>query len=182
MNIEIFKYISQEYLNLTSGVSLNSNFLETNVINILLLLFGLIYVLRQFLGSILLERQEKVILAIKESEERLEQANIRLNEAQKQLEQTQIIISQIIQESEVTATRVRESILEQGKIDVEKLTTSSKASILSAEYQIKNQIQQQIIALAINKVELQLKAKMTTSLQNKLIDQNIIQLKGHINI
>nr|QCI04819.1 ATP synthase CF0 subunit I [Bornetia secundiflora] len=161
---------------------MNFNFLEANVLNILLLLIGLIYVLRQFLGSILNERQEKVILAINESQERLEQSNLRLEEANKQLAQTQLIIEQIIQEAEVTAQRVRQSILEQGKVDVEKLISSSKNSIFSAENQAKNQIQQQIIALAITRVDLQLKQQMTSTIQNKIIDHSIMHLEGSINI
>ena len=111
MNMKIFNLISQEYLNVAIGF--NSNFLEANVLNIFLLLSGLIYVLKQFLGSALSLRQEKVLFAINESEERLQQATIRLNEAEKQLAQTQIIIDQIIKEAKITAEKVRYSILEQ---------------------------------------------------------------------
>nr|QCI08019.1 ATP synthase CF0 subunit I [Plumaria plumosa] len=169
-------------MSINSSVSFNSDFLEANVLNIFLLLAGLIYILKQFLGSILSSRQEKVLLAISESEERLEQANIRLDEAEKQLEQTQLIINQIIQEAELTAQRVRQSILEQGKIDLERLTSSSKASIISAENQVKSQIQRQITALAIKKVSLQMQNKMTVDIQKKIIDKNIIELKGNIDI
>lgn len=182
MNVEILQLFTQQYLIADLSISFNSNFLEANVLNILLLLGGLIYVLKNFLGSILLERQEKVTLAIKESEERLDQANIRLCEAEKQLEQTKIVIHQIIKESEATAARVKQSILEQGKIDVEKLTASSKASIMSAENQVKYQIQQQITALAISKVTVQLEDQMTVGMQNQIIDQSILRLKGNIHI
>lgn len=180
--MQIFEFICQSYLSVHDSISFNSNFLEANVINILLLLAGLIYILKNFLGSILVERQDKVILAINESEERLQQANIRLDEANKQLVQTQLVIRQIIQEAEITAERVRQSILDQGKIDVDKLKSSSKTSIISAESQVKRQIQQQVTSLAISKVSLQLKNQMTVSVQNKLIDQNIVQLEGSINI
>nr|QCI08905.1 ATP synthase CF0 subunit I [Wrangelia sp.] len=176
----IFTTIVENYL--SSDISFNTNFFETNALNIGLLLAGLIYVLKQFLGSILLVRQEKVLLAINESEERLKQANIRLKEAEKQLEQTEIIINEIIREAELTANRVRQSILEQGELDVEKLKTSSKSSIISAENQVKQQIQQKIISLAISQVGLKLQNQMTPTIHSKIIDQNIIQLQGNINI
>lgn len=166
----------------SSGFSLNSNFLEANVFNITLLLIGLIYVLKNFLGSVLNDRQSKVLFAIHESEERLEQANVRLAEAEKQLTQTQIIINQIINEAEETAKKVRESILDQGKYDIEKLTQSSKTSVKFAENQVKLQIQQQITTLAIQKVTAQLKKEMNPIMQNKIIDQNIIQLEGKISL
>ena len=174
--MNILQIVSQERI--YSTIRFNSNFLEANVINILLLLFGLIYVLIKFLGSILSERQSKVLFAIRESEERLEQANVRLSEAEKQLAQTQVIIAQIIEEAESTSKKVRQSILEQGKLDIEKLMISSKESVKFAETQVRLQIQQQIIALALKKVSMQLQNNMTSISHNQIIDQNIMQLKG----
>lgn len=176
----IFQLLGQQ--SIITGIGFNSNFLEANVLNISLLLFGLIYVLRKFLGSILLQRQNKVLFAISESEERLEQANIRLSEAEKQLTQTQIIIDQIIEEAENTAKKVRQSILEQGKSDIDKLTLSSKASVKFAETQVRLQIQQQITALAIKKVSIELQGQMTSVIQAQIIDKNIQQLEGKISL
>lgn len=178
--MNILQIISQEKI--YSSIRFNSDFLEANVINVLILLFGLIYVLKKFLGSILSERQNKVLFAIRESEERLQQANIRLDEAEKQLAQTQVIINQIIEEAENTAKKVRQSILEQGKSDIDKLTTSSKASVKFAETQVRLQIQQQITALALKKVTIELQSNMTSVIQNQIIDQNIMQLKGKISL
>lgn len=160
------------------GVSFNTDFLEANVINIVLLLSGLVYVLKQFLGSILSDRQEKVLFSIQEAEERLEQASIRLNESEKQLAQTQIIIAEIIKEAETTAKKVHQSILDQGKLDIDRLTMVSKASIETAENQIRQQIQQQIIALAISRVKIQLKDQINSSMQSKIINNSIAQLGG----
>lgn len=179
-NIQVFKFISDQLILTNAGVSFNTNFLEANVINIALLLSGLIYVLKQFLGSILLSRYEKVLFAINESEERLEQANLRLAESEKQLEQTQIIINEIIKEAELTAKTVRESILKQGQADIERLTVASKTSISAAEYQVRQQIQQQITSLAIQKVNTQLQEQMTISMQEKIINANILALGGQL--
>lgn len=178
--MQIFYYVTQRYLGL--NISLNTNFLEANVLNISLLLLGLIYVLKQFLGSILSIRQEKVLLAINESEERLNQAKIRLSEAEKQLSQAQILIKQILDEAEITAQKVRHSILDQGKSDIQRLTLSSKTSIRYAENQVKQQIQQHITSLAINEVNFKLRNQITLTMQNEIINKNIIQLEGNIYI
>nr|YP_009314518.1 ATP synthase CF0 subunit I [Liagoropsis maxima]SCW22772.1 ATP synthase CF0 subunit I [Liagoropsis maxima] len=158
------------------GFGFNPDFLEANVINIVLLLAGLIYILKNFLGATLVNRQEKVLLAIQESEERLKQANERLEEAQKQLAQTQIVIKQIKEEAKITAQKVRDSILNQGQVDIAKLTSAGKNSIANAEQQIKKQIQQQIAALAIHKVTLQLESQMNDNMQSNIINNNITQL------
>nr|SCW22975.1 ATP synthase CF0 subunit I [Nemalion sp. H.1444] len=154
----------------------SSDLLEANVINISLLLSGLIYVLKNFLGSTLVNRQEKVLLAIQESEERLRHANERLEEAKKQLSQTQMVIQQIKEEADITAQKVRDSILNQGKLDIAKLTSAGKNSIANAEQQIKKQIQRQITTLAISKVTVQLEKQMNNSIQNNIINNNITKL------
>nr|YP_009510431.1 ATP synthase CF0 subunit I [Gracilaria caudata]YP_010196148.1 ATP synthase CF0 subunit I [Gracilaria caudata]AXI96104.1 ATP synthase CF0 subunit I [Gracilaria caudata]UAD83545.1 ATP synthase CF0 subunit I [Gracilaria caudata] len=179
-SMQVFNIIANFETNIKEGISFNTDFLEANVINILLLLSGLIYVLKEFLGSILVTRQEKVLLAIQESEERLQQANLRLSESEKQLAQTQMVITQIIKEAELTAQKVRQSILDQGKADVNKLISASKASIATAEIQIKQQIQLQITSLAIKRVTMQLQNQITPALQSKIIDNNIAQLGGHL--
>nr|YP_009312881.1 ATP synthase CF0 subunit I [Helminthora furcellata]SCW21135.1 ATP synthase CF0 subunit I [Helminthora furcellata]SCW23995.1 ATP synthase CF0 subunit I [Helminthora furcellata] len=158
------------------GFGFNTDFLEANVINIGLLLSGLIYILKNFLGSTLVNRQGKVLLAIQESEQRLKQANERLVEAERQLAQTQIVIKQIQQEAEKTAQKVRNSILDQGKIDIEKLTAAGKNSIANAEQQIKKQIQQQIAALAVHKVTMELEEQLSDNVQLSIIDNNISKL------
>ena len=179
-NFQVFKLLSEEYSQVHNSIGFNSNFLEANVLNIMLLLFGLIYVLKQFLGSILVIRQEKVLFAISECEERLLQANSRLSESEKQLEQTQVVIAQILNEAEITAQKVRQSILDKGKLDVDKLINASKANINVAENQIKQQIKQQITALAIQKVSSQLQKQVDTTMQAKIIDNSIIKLRGKI--
>nr|QCI08227.1 ATP synthase CF0 subunit I [Pterothamnion crispum] len=179
-SFQIFRLISEQYSEIHNSVSFNTDFLEANVLNIMLLLFGLIYILKQFLGSILAVRQEKVLFAISECEERLVQANVRLSESEKQLAQTQIVIDQVLNDAELTASKVHKAILEKGKLDVEKLIDSSKASILVAENQIKQQIKRQITTLAIQKVSIQLKAQVNATIQSKIIDENILKLRGEI--
>jgi F-type H+-transporting ATPase subunit b len=162
------------------GFGLNPNFLESNVINIAILLSGVVYLGRNFLTAALESRQQKVAEAIQESEERLQQANTRLIEAEKQLTESQIVIDQIKKEAESTARKVKETILAQGKLDIERLTNNGKSSIEKAEVQIKKQIQQRVSTLALQRVSGQLKTYLKPNLQSKLIDTNISQLGGQL--
>jgi len=158
------------------GFGFNTNFLEANVINIILLFSGLVYLLKQFLGTLLLTRQKKVLSTIEESEDRLQKANSRLVEAEKQFKQTEIVMQQIEQEAIMTAAKVRQSILDQGKIDIEKLTEAGKSSITIAERQVREQIQQELTCLAIKQVSLDLKKQITSSIQSQIVDESIEQL------
>jgi len=79
----------------TKGFGFNSNFLEANVINIVILASGVFYLGRNFLSSALELRQQKITEAINEAEERLQQASTRLAESEKQMAQAKIVIEQI---------------------------------------------------------------------------------------
>ena len=162
------------------GFGFNSNFLEANVLNIALLLSGVIYLGRNFLTSALELRQQKVTEAIQEAEERLQQANAKLLDSEKQLTEAQSVIEKIKKEAETTARTVKETILAQGKVDIERLTNNGKNSIEQAEMQIKKQIQQRITDLAMERVSSQLQDYMTPSLQSKVVDNNIAQLGGQL--
>lgn len=160
------------------GFSLNTNFLEANVINITILLSGLVYLLKQFLGALLVARQQKVLSAIQEAENRLQNATSRLKEAEKQLKQTEIVMQQIEQEAIITAAKVRQSILDQGKLDIERLAEAGKVSIAIAERQVREQIQQQITDLAVRQVSLNLKEQISKSpsMQVQIVNERIEQL------
>tara|TARA_B100000780_G_C21125207_1_gene456322 strand:+ start:1568 stop:2107 length:540 start_codon:yes stop_codon:yes gene_type:complete len=162
------------------GFGFNSNFLEANVLNIALLLSGVVYLGQNFLTSALELRQQKVTEAIQEAEERLQQANTRLLDSEKQLTQAQSVIEKIKKEADMTARTVKETILAQGKLDIERLTNNGKSSIEKAELQIKKQIQQRIADLAIQRVSTQLQDYMTPNLQSKVLDNNIAQLGGQL--
>jgi F-type H+-transporting ATPase subunit b len=162
------------------GFGFNSNFLEANVLNIGLLLSGVVYLGRDFLTSALELRQQRVAEAIQEAEERLQQANTRLLDSEKQLTEAQSVIEKIKKEAETTARTVKETILAQGKVDIERLTNNGKSSIEQAEMQIKKQIQQRITDLAMERVSTQLQDYMTPSLQAKVVDNNIAQLGGQL--
>lgn len=171
----------EEILSTSSrSFSFNTNFLEANVINIVILASGVFYLGRNFLISALELRQQKIAEALQEAENRLKQANIRLIESEKQMSQAKLVIEQIKKEAENTARKVKETILAQGKLDIERLTNTGKSNIEKAEIQIKKQIQQHITTLALRKVSSQLKDYMTPNLQSKLIDVNINQLGGQI--
>jgi F-type H+-transporting ATPase subunit b len=160
------------------SVNLNVDIFETNVINITILLGGIIYLGSNALSASLSERQQKILGAIQEAEERLQQAVAKLAESEKQLAQAQIVIDSIKTEAEKTAKQVKSSILTDGKAEIERLTASAKAQITTIEAKVRKQISDYVVALALNRVTLQLEGKLTSNLQQQIIDRNISKLSN----
>nr|YP_010330422.1 ATP synthase CFO B subunit subunit I [Rhodella violacea]UNJ18138.1 ATP synthase CFO B subunit subunit I [Rhodella violacea] len=156
------------------------NLAETNLVNLTILISLIVYFGKQFLTTTLQSRQQRVITALQEAEDKLQKASARLSESEKQLAQTQLVIEQVTEEASKTAQKVKDLIMIQGKLEVERLTKSSQDNIKNAEFQIRKKIQQQISTLAIERVTLDLKNKMTDSIQSQIIDDNIAKLGGSL--
>jgi len=157
-------------------VSLNTDIFETNVINIALLLGGVIYLLSGALGDALSERQKKILGAIQESEERLQEATARFSESETQLAQAHMVIDSIKTDSDTTAKQVKSTVLSEGKIEIERLTSAAKAQITTIEAKVRKQIADQVVALALSRVTTQLSSVMNDNLQQQIIDRNISKL------
>ena len=95
---QIFTLIAEE-----KGISLNTDILETGLINILALVGILIYTGKDFLGSVLEERKTTIVQNVQDAEDRLSEAQKRLVEAQKQLNQASVVITDI--KTETLATK-----------------------------------------------------------------------------
>jgi len=158
------------------GVSFNPDIFEANLVNLVLLDGGLFYLLSGALSESLSERQQKILGAIQESEERLQEATTRLTESETQLAQTQIVIDSIKKDAEQTSTQVKSSILTEGKNEIDRLTSTAKAQIGTIESRVRKQISDYVVSLALQRITAQLEGKLNPSLQQQIIDRNISKL------
>ena len=158
------------------GVSLNFDIFEANLINLAILDGGLFYLLSGALSESLSERQQKILGAIQESEEKLQEATTRLTEGETKLAQAQMVIESIQKDAEQTAAQVKSSILTDGKSEIERLTASAKGQIGTIEARVRKQISDYVVALALKRVTLQLEGKLNSNLQQQIIDRNISKL------
>jgi len=155
------------------SIGFNPDIFETNVINITIFLGGIIYLGSNALSASLSERQQKILGAIQEAEERLQQAVVRLAESERQLEQAQIVIDSIKTDAEKTAMQVKSAILNDGKEEIERLTSSAKSQIVTIEAKVRKQISDYVVTLALKRVTLQLEGKLNSNFQQQIIDRNI---------
>jgi F-type H+-transporting ATPase subunit b len=91
------------------GIGLNTDILETGLLNIIALLGILIFTGRDFLGSLLEERKTTIVQGVQDAEDRLNEAQKRLDEAKKQLDQANLVISEIQNETLTTKKMLLES-------------------------------------------------------------------------
>jgi len=161
---------------IAEGVSFNPDIFEANLVNLVILVGGLFYLLSGALSESLSERQQKILGAIQESEERLEEATKKLTDSETQLAQAQMVIESIGKDAEVTAKQVKSTILTDGKAEIERLTAAAKAQIGTIEARVRKQISDYVATLALKRITMQLEGKLNSSLQQQIIDRNISKL------
>ena len=172
---QIFTLLANE------GISLNTDILETGLINILALLGILIYTGRDFLGSLLEERRTTIVNGVQDAEDRLSEAQKRLAEAQKQLNQATIVISEIKNETVTTKKVLLESDAFQAKKDLTVRFDRALASFRSKERQIFVEIKQQIISLVLQRTVSRIQETFKSQERSSaLINETIDKLKGDL--
>lgn len=133
------------------GISFHFDILESGIVNITALIAILIYVGRDFLGSILEQRQKEITRSVQDAEERLSEANKRLSDAEKQLTQAYIIIDEIKNETIEAKKSLLLSDASDSKKDLTIRFSRALATFQTKERQIFLEVKQQIITLVLKR-------------------------------
>jgi len=163
------------------GISLNTDILETGLLNIIALLAILFFTGRDFLGSLLEERKTTIVKSVQDAEDRLNEAQNRLDEAQKQLNQANLVISEIRSETVSTKKVLLESDAFEAKKDLKIRFERALATFRSKERQIFLEIKQQIISLVLKRTVV--RAQETFGPKERataLINDTINKLEGDL--
>ena len=177
MFIEAFELlaaeVAPEFASESGGFGLSFDLLESNLVNLIIVIGVLIYFGRGFLGKKLAERRAEIEAAIKEAEARQKKASASLAEQQQKLQQAQNQAKQIQAEAETNAKAAREAILQQAEKDVERMKAAAQQDMSSQEDRVMRELRQRVSALAMERVETRLSGVLNDEIQNKLIDQSI---------
>ena len=143
---QIFTLIAEH-----EGIGLNTDILETGLLNIIAVVAILIYTGKDFFGSILEERRATIVNGVQDAEDRLNEAQKRLNAAEKQLSQANLIISEIRKETTLTKKTLLEADAFQARKDLNIRFDRALAAFRSKERQIFLEIKEQIIFLVLTR-------------------------------
>ena len=177
MNTWISSFIVSEE---TEGFGLNSDILETNIINIIILIALLVYVLGNFLKENLTLRQTYIVNAIQECEKRLNEANARLQEAESQWIQTQISLKQITSQIKQSTMSLAQSANSQAHQDLLQYYSNCVMILKYRQQEVFFDIKKQVSQLALNQVKVKLQSQLNKADQALIIENAINRLGGVI--
>ena len=159
------------------GFAINLNPLETNLINLVIVIGVLVYFLRGFLGGILDRRRQSILKELEDAESRLKKANADLSKAQADLGSAKEKAEKIRADGKARAEAIR--------IDGEKRTIEAMAALkqealadLNAEgARLTEQLRREAALAAIDKVLAELPGRLDGEAQARLIDASINNLE-----
>lgn len=163
------------------SIILNTNILETGLINILALIAILIYTGRDFLGSLLEERRTVIVKGVQDSENRLNEARKRLIEVENLLNQANLVISEIKIETIATKKVILASDSLQAKKELATRFATVVATYRTKERQTFLEIKQQIVSLVLQRTVNRLREIFKSKEQAAaLINKSTNKLKGDL--
>ena len=159
-------------------MTLNLNPLETNLVNLVIVIGLLFWFLRGFLGGILERRRAAILQELQDAESRLKTATENLSQAQSELAAAQQKAEKIRADGQARAAGIR--------AEGEKRTISAMAAVKAGAdagaeadaARIKDSLRREAALAAIDNVLAQLPGRLDASAQAKLIDSTIKNLEN----
>jgi F-type H+-transporting ATPase subunit b len=160
------------------GFGLHLDILESNIINLAILIGVLFYFGRKFLGNTLGERRTRIAEEIQAAEQRQKEAAGKLADQQQKLAQAQAEAEEIRQAAETNAQRAKEKILAQSVENVKRLKEVAVQDLNTEQERVIAQLRHRVVAMALERSESRLKSDLDESAQQQLIDRSIALLGG----
>nr|ASQ40341.1 ATP synthase CF0 B chain [Cyanoptyche gloeocystis] len=160
-----------------TSIFINTDIFETNLINILVVLFILVYFGRPLITDILSKRQLNISTKIEQSETKRNEAVAKLTEAKNKLAQVELVITQINQEATQMAENIKKMSLAQLEIDIKRIEEMTQENINAQQMLVFNQIRFKIADLIMNEVLFLIKKYLSLNVQSQLVDNLINQLE-----
>ena len=158
------------------GFGLNFDLFETNIINLAIVIAGLVWFLRGFLGGILERRRTAILADLREAEERLATATAALAEAQKGVAESQKRAEQIRVDGQARADAIRLDSERRTIDEIARMKQAATSDLANEASRVSEQLRRETALKAIEKALASLPGKLDETAQARLIDQSIQSL------
>lgn len=155
------------------GFGLNLNILDTNLINLVIVIGVLVWFLRGFLGGMLERRRQTILTELNDAEMRLQAANDALVQAQRDLAAAQQKAEQIRADGQARAEAVRSDSERRTIEDMARLKQDAVADLNAEAARVTDLLRREAARQAIEKALATLPGKLDEAAQARLIDQSI---------
>ncbi|MCL6435342.1 MAG: F0F1 ATP synthase subunit B [Leptolyngbyaceae cyanobacterium HOT.MB2.61] len=162
----------------SGGFGLNLDILETNIINLAIVIGILIYFGRGFLGKVLGDRRANIEAAIREAEKRKKDAAAALADEQQKLAQAQTEAAKIRASAEEAARAATAAILSKAEEDIRRMRENASQDLDREQERVIRELRQRVVTLALQKAESELSSRLDPAKQKELVDRSVSLIGG----
>nr|YP_010587344.1 ATP synthase CF0 subunit I [Anomodon rugelii]WAB45862.1 ATP synthase CF0 subunit I [Anomodon rugelii] len=170
--------ISLGYWPIAGNFGLNTNLLETNLINLSVVLSLLVYFGKGVLNNLLSNRKQTILSTINDAEKRYNEATDKLNQARTRLERAKIKADEIRVNGLSQIEREKRELVNAADEDSKRLEDSKNATIRFEEQRAIEQVRQQVSRLALERALEALNKRLNNELHSRVIDYHIGLLRA----
>nr|YP_009109437.1 ATP synthase I subunit [Sanionia uncinata]AIW52125.1 ATP synthase I subunit [Sanionia uncinata] len=166
------------YWPIAGNFGLNTNLLETNLINLSVVLGLLIYSGKGVLNNLLSNRKQTILNTINDAEKRYNEATDKLDQARTRLERAKIKADEIRVNGLSQIEREKKELVNAADEDSKRLEDSKNATIRFEEQRAIEQVRQQVSRLALERALEALNKRLNNELHSRVIDYHIGLLRA----
>lgn len=166
-------------LPLGEGFGFNGNILETNIINLAVVVGIVVTFVGDALRSLLENRRQSIVNALQQAEQRAQEAQAKLATAQAQVDLAKEKAEAIRQQGRLAADQERASYAAQTKVDTERLQSGKEENLLLQQQKAVAQVSQKVIALALAKVRDKLTRGLDATVHESVNNFNVVQFTNY---
>jgi F-type H+-transporting ATPase subunit b len=156
------------------GFGFNGNILETNILNLAVVLAIVISFVGDALRSLLENRKQTIVSNLEEAEKKSKEARERLTQAKNQLEEARKKALEIRKQGLITAEQEKKQCIRQTEDDIARLEDLKSQTLQVQQQKAIAQVSQQVIALAINQVREKLNTRLNGPFHDSVNNFNIV--------
>jgi len=142
----------------------NTNILETNVLNLAVVLAIVITYVGDALRGLLANRKQTILNNFREADQRASEAQDRLNQARLQLEKAKTKADEISQQAIFTVDQEKNQILSQTQEDIKRLSVLQQETLKFEQQKAQNELAQKLVRLALHQVREKLNQRLNSSI------------------
>lgn len=161
-------------LMLAEHFGFNTNILETNVLNLAVVLTVVVTYVGDALRGLLANRKQNILNNFREADQRASEAQERLNQARLQLDQAQAKARQIRDQALVTIEQEKNQIVRQNQEDIKRLSLFQQETLQFEQQKAQNELAQKLVRLALHQVREKLTQRLNSSVHSAVNNFQIV--------
>ena len=160
-------------VSLAEGFGFNTNLLETNILNLAVVLPLVFSLGKDTLTSILDTRREKILSSLRSADDRFKQAQLELDAAKSELALAAEKVKEIQSEGQKTMEALRREETKRYEELHQRFEDLKEETIRFEEEKVVNAFRQQLVSAAFEKAVEGIRARMNDKLHRQYIDAKI---------